>query len=174
MLITYRNLTIRNANPGDASTLCTWWNDGSVMAHAGFPNGLNTTPEAILQDLATGDDDRSRLIIEVDGIPVGEMSYANQGDGVAEIGIKICDAERQGQGNGPLFLKMLITTLFAGRYEKVILDTNLKNTRAQHVYEKLGFHKLRVNHDNWRDQLGEQQSSVDYELHKSQFIPLDL
>ena len=49
-------------------------------------------------------------------------------------------------------------------YEKIVLDTNLNNKRAQHVYESLGFRKLRVNMDSWKDQLGRWQSSVDYEL----------
>ena len=59
---------------------------------------------------------------------------------------------------------MLISELFSRGYSKIILDTNLKNTRAQHVYESLGFTKLRVNVDSWKNQLGELQSSVDYEL----------
>ena len=69
---------------------------------------------------------------------------------------------------------MLITALFANQYEKIILDTNLLNTRAQHVYEKLGFTKLRINHDAWKDQLGISQSSVDYEMNKQNFVPLIL
>lgn len=59
---------------------------------------------------------------------------------------------------------MLIGQLFAMGYEKIVLDTNLANTRAQHVYEKLGFKKIRVNIDAWKDQLGRMQSSIDYEL----------
>ena len=51
-----------------------------------------------------------------------------------------------------------------------VLDTNLKNKRAQHVYERLGFTKLRVNENAWTDQLGEWQSSVDYELYPKDFI----
>ena len=46
----------------------------------------------------------------------------------------------------------------------IFLDTNLNNTRAQHVYEKLGFKKVAIHNDSWRNQLGELQSSVDYEL----------
>lgn len=34
-------------------------------------------------------------------------------------------------------------------YKKIILDTNLNNTRAQHVYEKLGFKKVRVKIRAW-------------------------
>lgn len=173
MLLTYKNLTIRNAALGDAPVLCQWWNDGQVMAHAGFPNGLNTSQASVERQIAaTSEDTFSILIIEVDGCPVGEMSCCNQRDGIAEIGIKICKTSKQGKGHGPLFLQMLITHLFGNGYEKIILDTNLANTRAQHVYEKLGFQKLRVNHNAWHDQLGQPQSSVDYELVKHQFLPL--
>ncbi len=175
MLLTYQNLTIRHATSEDASLLCVWWNDGKVMAHAGFPNGLNTTTERIAKSLANDTDATGRrLILEVDGIAVGEASYRNLNNGAAEIGIKICDFSRQEKGHGTVFLKMLITSLFAKGYQKIVLDTNLRNTRAQHVYEKLGFQKLRVNLNSWTDQLGELQSSVDYELLKEHFTPLDI
>lgn len=54
-------LTIRNAEVYDAYQLAEWWNDGAVMAHAGFPMGLGTTPEKIALDISTDTDDtRSR------------------------------------------------------------------------------------------------------------------
>lgn len=65
---------------------------------------------------------------------------------------------------------MLIGWLFQNGYSKIILDTNLKNTRAQHVYESLGFRKVRTNIDAWKDQIGQLQSSIDYELLKRDFI----
>lgn len=65
---------------------------------------------------------------------------------------------------------MLIHSLFSNYgYKKIILDTNLNNTRAQHVYEKLGFKKIRVKNNSWKNQLGELQSSVDYELVEEYF-----
>ncbi len=36
MLLEYKNLKIRNAGESDAKQLAVWWNDGRVMAHAGF------------------------------------------------------------------------------------------------------------------------------------------
>ncbi len=65
---------------------------------------------------------------------------------------------------------MLIGWLFRNGYQKIILDTNLTNTRAQHVYESLGFRKVRTNIDTWKDQLGRLQSSVDYELVEQDFV----
>lgn len=223
MYIHNSNLTIRDATADDAEQLAEWWNDGEVMAHAGFPLGLGTTAEKVAESLKLDrDDTRRRLIIEVDSVRVGEMSYrrvdavesntaadagnndkasdpyAARNDGnesdlqaarnagnesdphtarndgtplapTAEIGIKICDPASQNRGIGKRLLCMLISELFRMGYEKIILDTNLKNTRAQHVYERLGFRRLRVNVDSWRDQLGRLQSSVDYELRPSDF-----
>lgn len=170
MQLTFNNLTIRNATPKDANQLCAWWNDGGVMAHAGFPNGLGTTADEIRQMLLRDSDEGGRcMIIEMDGLPVGEMSYSNAGEKTAEIGIKICDASAQNKGYGTCLLAIFIDALFVHcAFESIILDTNLTNVRAQHVYEqKLGFRKTAVNIDAWRDQLGALQSQVCYEMQKN-------
>lgn len=172
MFIQQNNLVIRNATKEDAPVLGKWWRNGEVMAHAGFPNGLDITNEQIASELSSDTDDTCcRLIIEADGFSIGEMSYRNKGNHIAEIGIKICESSRQEKGYGTKLLSMLISALFCKQgYEKIILDTNLNNTRAQHIYEKLGFKKLRVNRDSWRDQLGRPQSSVDYEMTKADWL----
>ncbi len=172
MLITHENLTIRNATPEDAPLLGNWWRDGKVMAHAGFPLGLSTTDEEIATSLQTDTEDtHRRLIIEVDGIPVGEMNYRNKGNKTAEIGIKICDFTMQEKGYGSKFICMLMGALFGELgYEKIILDTNLTNKRAQHVYEKLGFRRVGERIGAWIDQLGVPQSAVDYEMTKVDYM----
>ena len=166
MFLNQDNLTIRNATVGDAEILAGWWNDGSVMAHAGFPNGLGTTAEKIAESLAKDVEGvHVRHIIEENGEPIGEMNYRNVGNGTAEIGIKICDPSCQNRGLGKKLLRMFIGGLFGDLgFEEIILDTNLNNLRAQHVYESLGFEKVRVNIDSWTDQLGQKQSSVDYRM----------
>jgi RimJ/RimL family protein N-acetyltransferase len=163
-------MSLRLATTQDAEILCRWWNDGKVMAHAGFPNGLGTDADEIVALIKNGKRNNRRMIIEIDSEPIGEMNYRIQ-DKLAEIGIKICDFNYQEKGYGTKALKMLIKYLFSEMdVDKIILDTNLKNTRAQHVYEKIGFQKVRVNIDSWKDQLGELQSSVDYELRKADYI----
>ena len=165
MHIRYHDIIIRNAEARDCAQLAKWWNDGSVMAHAGFPLGLGTNAEKIAADIASDSDEtRRRLVIEYKGRLIGETNYRNRSGGTAEIGIKICEPDHQEKGLGRVILSLLIRELFDRGYEKIVLDTNLKNTRAQHVYEMLGFRKLRVNKDSWKDQLGAWQSSVDYEL----------
>ena len=170
MNVVLNEIRIRNATTDDCKQLADWWNDGEVMAHAGFPNGLGTTPEEIEHQVSNEDDYKGRtLIIEHNSIPIGEMNYHRVNEDTAEIGIKICDFDYQEKGIGPIALSMLIKELFSTGFEKIILDTNLNNERAQHVYEKLGFKKLRVNIDAWEDQLGVMQSSVDYELTPEEF-----
>jgi len=164
MNLTYKNLTIRSANAEDAPLLAHWWNDGSVMAHAGFPNGLGITAGEVAADLGS-----SSLILLWDKIPIGEMNYRNAGTNDAEIGIKICEAGYQNRGIGKIALSLLIQELFSMGYTRIVLDTNLKNSRAQHVYESLGFRKLRVNMNSWQNQLGQWESSVDYELTPDRF-----
>jgi len=167
MNITMNNLTIRNATSYDAELLCKWWNDGAVMAHAGFPNGINTTADKIRNSLNTDTDDTHRRhIIEYNGNPIGEMNYRNKGEGIAEIGIKICDFTQQEKGLGTTLLSMFIDSLFNEYgYKKIILDTNTKNKRAQYVYEKkLGFNIVGIREQAWRDQLGVMQSAIDYAL----------
>ena len=165
MELQHGNILLRDATKADAKQLAEWWNDGAVMAHAGFPNGLGTTEEEVAEDIGTG-----VLIIEEAGKPIGEANYRIVDDKVAESGIKICVFDCQNRGIGKIVLSMLIRYLFDNGFDKIVLDTNLENKRAQHVYESLGFRKVHVNIDSWTDQVGKLQSSVDYELLETDFI----
>ena len=167
MIITDNELTLRNAKPQDAAILGSWWRDGKVMAHAGFPNGLNITDDEILAQIqqSTG-----LLIIEHTNEPIGEMSFRNKGNQTAEIGIKICVEAKKGEGLGTRSLKMLIAYLFNElKFERIILDTNVKNIAAQRTYTALGFKEVQVRQDAWIDQLGQAQSAIDYELVPANF-----
>lgn len=175
MFIQYKNLTLRNATVQDAALLSSWWNDGAVMAHAGFPNGIVQKSIEIAARIKEDTEEHRRLIIALDNSPIGEMNYItcpNQENcKTAEIGIKICVFSEQEKGYGKIVLSMLISFLFYNLgYQKIILDTNLDNKRAQHVYEKLGFRKQRINVNSWKNQLGELQSSIDYELIPEDFV----
>lgn len=164
-MLHHGNIRIRQAERADVTQLVAWWNDGAVMAHAGFPNGLGTTEEKVIAGLGS-----ERLVIEEGDRLIGECCYHPVEGTAAEIGIKICEPDCQNRGVGRIVLSMLIAWLFGQGYSKIVLDTNLTNKRAQHVYELLGFHKLRTNIDSWTDQLGQLQSSVDYELIEHNFV----
>ena len=172
MFLEFKNITIRNATIEDAKQLEIWWNDGKIMAHAGWPLGTGQKEADIAARIQTDDDLKGRrMIIEYEHKSIGEMSYSNIGSNTAEIGIKICDFSMQNKGLGKIILSMFIEDLFNHlHFEKIILDTNFNNKRAQHVYEQLGFKKIAINENAWKDQLGEWQTSVDYELYPTDFI----
>lgn len=172
MQLKYDKITIRNATVEDAQRLCNWWNNGAIMAHAGFPNGLGTTTEEVEEKIKAESDKSTRLyIILYDNRAIGEMNYRDIGNNMCEIGIKICDTDMQNKGLGKVILSIFIDGLFNELgYQKIVLNTNLNNKRAQHVYEQLGFQKIRINLGSWKDQLGDLQSSVDYELKKQNYV----
>lgn len=171
MKLKYNNICVRNAEPADCEQLAAWWNDGRVMAHAGFPNGIGTTADEVRKKIA-GDSDETtrRMVIECDDRLIGETNFSVYEGVKYEIGIKICETDCQEKGIGRLVLSMIIEELFGRGAKLISLDTNLKNTRAQHVYELLGFKKVAVNIDSWEDQLGVLQSSVVYELVREDFV----
>lgn len=164
-LLKHENLIIRKARVSDAKQIATWWNNGALMVHVGFPYGLGVTEKEVINTIKRG-----LLIIEIENKLIGECNYHNVADDVAEIGIKICELDFQNHGIGKKALSMLIDWLFSNGYSKIILNTNLLNKHAQHVYESIGFHKVGININSWKDQLGLLQSSVDYELLKKDFI----
>lgn len=165
MYLHQNELTIRDALPADAPLLCRWWNDGKVMEHAGFPQGLGTSVEKITQKLLEPDNRTHLLIIESEGLPIGEMNWRREESDHAEIGIKICESDRQEKGFGSRLIAMLCRDLFANRgIARITLNTMLENQRAQYVYEKLGFVKTGVRENCWRDQTGKLRTAVDYQL----------
>ena len=170
MKIIYKDILIRNAGETDATQLASWWNDGSVMAHAGFPNGVNTNEERIKEQIKNYTDQHRVLMIEYKGKAIGEMNYEFSDDDRCEIGIKICDSTYQEKGLGRVILTLFIEELFKMGAKTIFLTTNLNNNRAQHVYEKLGFKKIRIEYDSWTNQLGEKQSIVYYELKENELI----
>ena len=169
----YNGISIRSAKKEDAPQLCSWWNDGAVMAHAGFPDGVGTTVSEVEAQLIRESDETGRThIVCFEDAAIGEMNYRDLGDGTCEIGIKICDAAYQNRGLGKIILSLFIDGLFNERgYEKIVLDTNANNARAQHVYERLGFQKVRMNVNAWEDARGVMQTSIDYALTRRDFIP---
>lgn len=170
--MTYKELTIRNATAADSVLLSAWWNDGRIMAHAGFTRGTGETPQQIAEMLSKDKDGESRrFIIEYRGIPIGETGYGNVGNQTAEIGIDICNATMQERGLGRIILSMLFTELFNNLgFERIVLDTNMGNKRAQHVYELLGFRKVRVRQNAYPNDQGIWQTAIDYALQKRDFI----
>lgn len=181
MRIEKDNIVIRSAKTSDAKRLTDWWNDGKVMEHAGFSNGVGVTEEETLENIKGYEGNRSQLcIIEIDGIPVGELSYRIKNDGAAYPGWKICNEEYQNRGYGPKIILTLFEFLFRDDFintplpiDKIKWDTMLTNERAMHVYEhKIGAKKTSIVYKAWKDQLGNWRDAAYFEISRDDFYKL--
>lgn len=158
-------LHIRQAEEIDIDVLYNWWNDGKVMAHAGFPNGLHKTKDAIKQEIKANSRTKRRLILFYEDMKIGEMSFVEVEKDTYDFGIKICEEDYQNKHYGPRFLRLLFDYLFdVLKAKRIILDTDLENKRAQKVYERLGFINKEIHYDSWINDIGEKRSSVSYSM----------
>ena len=82
-------------------------------------------------------------IIEVDGARVGMIQLFDQPDAV-EVGEIQIQPSHQNQGIGSRVLKDTIDRVHEHR-KKVLLSVALKNERAYHLYQRLGFQKVAHN-----------------------------
>ncbi len=176
-MLTGEKVRIRLADEDDADMLADWWADGDIMEHAGFPEGIATDRDRLKKRLRRQQDDkrahRVYILEDASGTAVGEMSSSFKDDATGVVGIKICEVAAQGKGLGPDALKtMMAHVLFDLGAERIELDTMVENTRAQHVYESLGFDRTAVRKDVWTDQLGRKRTSVEYRITKDAFARL--
>ena len=167
-------INLRSATKKDVNQLISWWADGRVMAHAGFPNGINTDKDKLTKDIQKQNNqvqpESERLVIEYNEKLIGEMSYRKLENNVYEIGIKICDFDYQNKGLGKYCMKALMNYLFQVRLAtKIILDTNQLNKRAQYFYKKLGFKQVGIRENAFTNQLGVPQTAIDFELSQENF-----
>ena len=181
MKIKKDNILIRSANTDDTILLNKWWNDGKVMEHAGFPNGLEQTLKDTRKSIETWEGKLGQLcIIEIDEKPIGELSYSIKDNNTAYAGWKICDFTYQNQGYGPKIIVLLVYFIFTDEVinsdftiDKILWDTMIENERAQYVYErKIGAKKLAVRKNSWKDQVGRLRTTLEYSISREDFLNL--
>lgn len=138
------DIRIHETGPSDLPHLLTLWNNGDVMQYVGFPEGLNTTLEA-LQDwytrLEANRPQRNHYSIYLpDGSYCGESFYEidPKHDRAAALDIKLMPAVR-GRGIATDALAYAIWEAFTQGASKVWVDPNPANTKALALYRRLGF-----------------------------------
>ncbi len=181
-MITGNHISIRPLQPGDETILHRWWNDGSVMTHAGFPfgtmQGFDAIRETVLRDSANQSLYPTSKIFMIckphDMAPIGEICYSNydRHDLRCEIGIKICEQTVQDKGYGTEALALFIDYLFCSlNLNKIELTTMPDNERAQHVYAHLGFKRSGVFRKHYFDaRTGDYTDCIYMDLLKKEWL----
>lgn len=161
-MIIGKNIIIRQYELEDEKYIYKWWNDGKVMAHAGFYSGLMKSREAIkldiLQEVQKNElypkSKRFMICKKESLIPIGGLCY-NDWDSKnqkCEIGIKICDIAEQGKGYGEDALHNFLKYLFRHlNLNKIELTAMKDNNKAQNLYKKLGFKEIGIIREGYFD-----------------------
>lgn len=165
-MLKFESLVIRKAQIDDASRLAEWWNNGEIMAHAGFPNGIGVRIEEVISLIKKDMDNFCHFMIEINKKAVGEMHYRKQSDTCIEIGIKICDMRFHNKGWGKKLLSLFIQELFKDKLcTTIVVNVAKKNKIARHVYERLGFKTK-----NSQKETANNKTTIEYELTLNNFV----
>lgn len=117
----------------DAPEVARWW--------------PNATDDDIATMTANSDPTLDVWIVEVDGRVVGLIQAYEESDPMyRHAGIDIVlHPDAHGQGLGQEAVRRLARHLFDERgHHRLVIDPNAANTRAIHVYEKVGFRRVGV------------------------------
>jgi RimJ/RimL family protein N-acetyltransferase len=168
-----KKVIIRQLEIGDEEYLHKWWNDSSMMEHAGLSFGTLQSKQAIKssieKEVQSSDimpSTKRFLILKKESLePIGEINYLDWDarNQKAEFGIKICDAEEQGKGYGQDALYHFIDFMFRFlNLNKIELTTMLDNKRAQNLYGKMGFKIIGTIREGYFDSRTGQYSDIVY------------
>ena len=105
-----------------------------------------------------------RMMLSFNNEIIGEMWYLPNTLGRYEIGIRIADPAMQGRGIGRAALSMLVEELLRQGKHTLCAEVGMANTRAQHVFELLGFKQTGRHGDDWKARY------MTFELNKDGFI----
>lgn len=169
MQMTQGDITLRTAVLSDAPILNQWWNDGELMKHVGFPEGIGQSLSETEDNIRSWENKRSQLfIIEQAGEAIGECNIQYRpNDTTAYPGWKISQVTKQNQGLGTRVVLMLCEHIFRDpAITAIYWDTLGSNERARHIYRtKFGLEELTA--EPWTDSSGETREVVAYQLDRN-------
>lgn len=181
-MIDGKNVIIRQLELGDEEFLYKWWNNGDMMAHAGFQFGTLQSKEAIRRSIHNEIENSNPfsqskrfIICKKENLqPIGEMNYVDWSarNQKCEFGIKICELSEQEKGYGQDALSHFIDFLFRHlNLNKIELTSMIDNKRAHNLYRKLGFNEIGVIRKGYFDSRTGDFSDVMYmDLLKDEWI----
>jgi len=141
-----RRLVIRPVEERDLPYLVRWWNDGTVMAGVGAPEGLGITLEEIKRKYwprwRTAKHGLMGIICLRDGTPIGETNLHdyNKEKNEVELGLKICRPDLWNRGLGTEALMLMSGYAFEVlRVERIVVNPAKSNQRIIRVNRKCGY-----------------------------------
>ena len=134
-------IVIKQTEKEDLENTRLLWADGNVMKFVGFPNGIESSEEDMLEwfeSIAENRPNMDHFSIYEDGAYCGEAFYGiNEQTGRAALDIKLFESAR-GRGIGKRGLMHAMREAFKSGAKLVYVDPNPENERAIRLYEGVG------------------------------------
>ena len=151
------NINLRKVTESDSDNLLAWRNENSTIPWMGQMRRLSVEEHTRWFTKALRDNNLLFLIIEVDGVPAGQIRYQRSNDGevskTAKVSINIAD-QYHGRGVATVAFEMgsalVRSTKFAQSVFANVLPNNFGSIRAM---EKAGFKKIKMAIVNDREHL---------------------
>jgi len=135
-------LHLRRLRPADRERLREILAEPGVARWWGAP-----TAEAAVDEWLEEDEDSAGFAIEVDGVVVGSIQYAEENEpDYRHAGIDLfLTEEHQGRGLGPDAIRTLARYLFDVRgHHRLTIDPAASNERAIRAYGRVGFQPIGI------------------------------
>ncbi|MHB8513203.1 MAG: GNAT family N-acetyltransferase [Actinomycetota bacterium] len=155
-LFAQADLSVRRIEPGDVVPLKRWLNDPRVLEWV-YGRDQHFDEDRIRVELVDIHDETTRCIVELHEVPIGFAQFSDLLPDEKEamgyepqrriFGIDqfIGEPELWNQGVGAQLVNAMTKYLCATFHpELIVLDPQLRNERAIHVYDKCGFKPARI------------------------------
>ncbi|MEC9488088.1 MAG: GNAT family protein [Halanaerobium sp.] len=154
-----RGLLIRNVEKKDIPLLKAWDNPGARGPFQEYHfSSFKNLEDRYERDGFNSDENKVLLVEEEDGDPIGLIYVNLVRDGIARLGLVICEPEYRNKGCGQQVTRMIIGHLIDNYpLARIEADTDVENYPARRVLESTGFQQegilrnYRYHHGQWRD-----------------------
>ncbi|KHF39379.1 GNAT family N-acetyltransferase [Halalkalibacter okhensis] len=157
MLFQNGNLSVRKLEKEDNYLLAKWLSDPIVLEfYEGRDNPFNL--DKVDKVFYVPEDDKGKCIVEYEGNDIGyiqfyqlddetknEYGYSNIRENMYGMDQFIGEVEYWNRGIGTLLVRSTVTFLMEQKKaDRILMDPQLRNTRAINCYEKCGFKKIKI------------------------------
>lgn len=155
MLFQNGKLKVRKLEKQDAPLLARWLSDPTVLEfYEGRDNPFDL--DKVHQAFYSSDDDEVKCMVEFEGNEIGyiqfypldsatKKEYGYSDETIYGVDQFIGETDYWNKGIGTLLVTSMVTYLIEQKgADRVVMDPQIRNTRALKCYEKCGFKKVKI------------------------------
>lgn len=136
-------ITLRNLTKNDSQYFAKWWRDKELISltSGNFEPLSDNDIKNQVKEMAQ-DTDSYHWLIQADSKIVGHINFNKLDNQKVELQIIIGEKEYWNKGIGKESVQKIIKKIKQLKFQKVYIEVRPTNSRAIHLYKKLGFKNL--------------------------------